>query len=214
MPSHSCITSLLIVAGILSQPVGPSMSSDQGELIATADIVKQEYCSTEDKLFSVALTVHVKFENRTGKTLILDKQIGKYADREIIAKSAETLEQRDYESDPIFDSFGLDKDPPHFEPSTNLLHSNFFLLQQGQSFERNITLGTFAWYTARAGRTSALNEGGHVLQIGFSSWNFKASSSTFAEAWRRFGNLVTEEIYTQPVDFQIPKNPKIDRTCN
>jgi hypothetical protein len=82
----------------------------------------------------VVFTLRPTFVNHTDRVLILNKQTGRFADVQRIAKSREKLELRDYEHDPIFDSFGYD-DPPHFKPNADLLRSKFTLLAPGQSFE-------------------------------------------------------------------------------
>ena len=207
---------LLIATGLLSLPVVSFSPPDQERLIATAEIISQKYCpiADEDKMFNVVFGLRVKFENRTEKTLILDKQIGAFPNQQIIAKSMESLAQRDYEADPIFDSFGLDRDPPHFKPNTRLLRSNFVLLPPGKSFQNDITIGAFVWYVNRPGRKGPINCGDHVLQMGFSSWRYSSNASRFAEAWRALGELVTQEIYSEPINFQIPTNPRIEKFCN
>jgi hypothetical protein len=205
------IVSLLVATSALSLPVGSFSSTGQERLIATAEVISQKYCSLDDALFSVDITLHLRFENRTDKVLILDKQFGKFPSRRIIAKSRESLALRDYEDDPLFDSFGYE-DPPHFTPSMGLLRSNFILLPAGQSFESSAAVDVFVWYVPdRKGRVTY---GDHVLQMGFLGWSYEAKASQFEEAWRKFGQLVTEEIYTEPVLFQIPRNSQIDKACN
>jgi hypothetical protein len=209
-------TSLWIVTSLLSLPVTSFSSPGQGRLIATAEIIGQKYCPAGDgdKVFKAVFTLRVTFENGTDKLLILDKQIGKFPDPQIIAKSTEGLALRDYEADPIFDSFALDRDPPHFKPSTRVLRSNFILLRPGQSFQNDTTIVVFVWYVNTPGRTGPINYGDHVLQMGFSGWSYSATASQFAEAWRNFGELVTEGIYTNPIEFHIPNNPSVEKSCN
>jgi len=213
MPLHSRFVIPLIAAGTLGLAIASFSSDAEERLTPTAELISQKYCSLDDGLFRVDITLHLKFENRSDKVLILDKQFGRFTSRNIIAKNSESLANRDYEYDPIFDSFA-DDDPPHFKPATHFLSSNFFLLASGQSFERVTTVGLFAWYTSAPGRKGAINYGDHVLQIGFPGWRYAAKASQFEEAWRKFGQLVTEEIYTEPITFQIPRNPQIDKACN
>jgi hypothetical protein len=210
------VTSLLIATSVVSLTAGSFLPPDQGRLIATAEIISQKYCSLkgEDKLFNVAFTLRLKYENRTDKVLILDKQIGEFPDQQIIAKSKDALALRDFEADPMFDSFGLDKDPSDFKPNTRLLRSNFVLLDPGQTFQTATTIGAFVWYVSTPGRKGPINYGDHVLQLGFSGWNHSAKAAQFAEAWRNFGELVTDEIYTEPIEFQIPKSPRIEKSCD
>ena len=189
------INSLLIAASLLSLPVASFSPPNQGRLIATAGIISQKYCSVvDDKMFSAVFTLRLKFENRSDKVLILDKQIGKFPDKQIVAKSVESLALRDYEADPIFDSFGVDRDPPHFKPNTRLLRSNFIRLSPGQNLQYDTTIAEFVWYVNTAGRKGPINYGDHVLLLGFSAWSHSAKASQFAEAWQNFGELVTEEI--------------------
>jgi hypothetical protein len=213
MPLHSRFAIVLIGAGALGLAMGPFSSHGGQRLIPTAEVISQKYCSLDNEVFKVDITLHLKFENHTDKVLILDKQFGKFPSRRIIAKSRESLAQRNYEDDPIFESF-VDDDPPHFNPSIHLLRSNFVLLAPGQSFERTSTVEVFARYVSKSGRSGAINYGDHVLQIGFLGWSYSANASAFEEAWRKFGQLVTEEIYTEPILLQIPKNPQINNACN
>jgi hypothetical protein len=213
MPLHFRIISLLIITGTLTLAGASFSSPDQGRLIATAEITSQKYCPAGDERFKVVLTSRLKFENHTSRALILDKQVGKSPDERIIAKNKESLALRDYEDDPIFDSFGSE-DPPHFKPSIHLLRSNFVILEPGEAFDSGATIELFVWYTHEPGRKGMIDYGSHALQMGFVGWRYSAAASKFSDAWRKFGELVTEEIYTEPIDFQIPRNPKIEVKCN
>jgi hypothetical protein len=134
MPLQFRFAFLLIAIGTQGLVLGSFPSHGEDRLRPTADVISQKYCSADNELFRVDTTLHLKFENHTDKVLILDKQFGKLASRSIIAKNSESLANRDYEYDPIFDSIA-DDDPPDFHPSIHLLHSNFVLLAPGQSFE-------------------------------------------------------------------------------
>lgn len=214
MRAHFRFASLLIAIGALGLTMGSFTPDGERRLTPTAEVISQKYCSLDDnELFRVDVTLHLKFENHADKTLIVDKQFGKFPSRSIIAKDSKSLANRDYEYDPIFDSF-VDADPPEFNPSIRLLHSNFVLLAPGQSFERITTVGAFVWYVSKPGRKGAINYGDHVLQLGFLGWSYAAKASHFEQEWRKFGELVTEEIYTEPVVFQIPRNPQIEKACN
>jgi hypothetical protein len=213
MPLQFPSACLLIAIGTIGLTVGSFSSNGEERLIPTAEVISQKYCSLNNERFKVEITLRLRFENHTDKVLILDKQFGRFASRRIIAKNRESLASRDYEDDPIFDSFA-DNDPPDFHPSIHLLRSNFVLLAPGQSFERVSTVEVFTWYVNTPGRKNTINYGDHLLQIGFVGWTYAAKASQFEEAWRKFGQLITEEIYTEPVVFQIPRNPQIEKTCN
>jgi len=203
----------LFTTVILGLPVN-SISLSERPLIATAEIISQKYCPGDADLFRVDLDLQIKYENRTNKVLILDKQFGKFADEQIIAKSKESLALKDYESYPIFDQFVHEEDPKDFKPSVDLMRSNFILLPPGQILKIDTIVEAFVWYESKLLGKGAINYGDHVLQMGFTSWSYKAKASQFAEPWSKFGQLVTDIIYTEPIAFQIPKNPKIERTCN
>jgi len=213
MPPHSHFAILLIAAVTLVLGMESFSSDGEQRLIPTAEVISQKYCPGDTDLFRVDITLHLKFENHTDKALILDKQFGKFPSTQLIAKNRESLAQRDYEENPIFESF-VDSDPPHFKPSIHVLHADFVLLSPGQSFERVTTVEAFARYVNKSGRPGPLNDGDHLLQIGFLGWTYAAKASPFEEAWRKFGQLVTEEIYTEPIPFEIPKNPQIGKACN
>jgi hypothetical protein len=210
MPFHLRITSLLVATGMLSLPVGLFSPPDHGRLIATAEIINQKYCPVEDELFKVILTLRLKYENRTDKMLILDKQIGKFPDERIIAKSRKSLALRDYEDDPFFDSFGYE-DPPHFKPSIDLLRSNFILLTPGQSFDSGTTVEVFVWYESKPPRKGAINYGDHVLQMGFVGWRYAARAFQFAEAWRNLVNSSRRRFTQSPLISRYQRAQELKR---
>jgi hypothetical protein len=186
--------SLLIAIAMLSLAIESLSSPDQGRLIATADIVSRKYCSAvAAELFTVVFTFRVKFENRTDKVLILDKRIGKFPDEQIVAKNRESLALRDFESEPIFDTFGLDDEPSYPKPSRRLLKSNFVLLAPGQSFESRAKADVFVWYRGTPDRKGPINYGDHVLQMGFSAWSHPRIPPNLQRHGRLLVNLLREK---------------------
>ena len=178
-------------------------------MIAIAEVISQKYCSLDDALFRIDITLHLRFENRTDKVLILDKQFGKFPSRRIIAKSRESLALRDYEVDPLFDSLG--EDPPHFTPSMGLLRSNFILLAAGQSFESDTTVDVFVWHVSKPDRKGAINYGDHALQMGFLGWSYTAKASQFEQAWRNSVNSSRKKSTQSPSFSRYQETHKLKR---
>jgi hypothetical protein len=71
------VVHLLLALCMLCMPEGLSPGTEDQPLIAIPTLIRQRYCYGDAEVFSVWLKLRMQYINRTGKTLILDKEIGK-----------------------------------------------------------------------------------------------------------------------------------------
>src|SRR6266704_2110403 len=102
---------VFLVMGICvsCSPQGSSPTTSNQPLKAIPELVTQRYCSGDAEVFSVWLQLRMKYQNRTGASIILDKQIGKAWYRVIVARNANDLLNGTYEYHPIIDWFFMDQ---------------------------------------------------------------------------------------------------------
>jgi hypothetical protein len=206
---------VFLVMGICvsCSPQGSSPTTSNQPLKAIPELVTQRYCSGDAEVFSVWLHLRMKYQNRTGASIILDKQIGKAWYRVIVARNTNDLLNGRYEYHPIIDWFFTDKDPQPVKPNPNSPGSDFAILQPGQTFESQIDTGVIAQYENPKNFPGSIRSGVHVLQLELSSWNHPGEASEFAKSWGDVGQLVSGVIKTEPLDIRIPLNPKVEMDC-
>jgi hypothetical protein len=196
---------------MLCAPPGSGSAIDEQRLIAMPELISQEYCPADSALLSVGIMLRVKYKNRSGKVLIVDKQIGKNYDRVIVARNKEDLVAGTFEGDLILDNFGEDRSS--VRPSVKLLRSDFILLSPGQIFESDIKTGVFVQFENTHGVRGAIRSGVHFLQVEFSGWTHPGDASEFEKSWRKYGQLVTGVIDIEPIEIRVPPNPKVQEKC-
>jgi hypothetical protein len=207
------IASLAILSyALCAAPNGPVNADDQ-LLTVVPEILSQQYCYGDADLFSVRLKLRVKYTNRTDRTLILDKEIGKAWFGVSVARSTEDLAAGKYEYNPNIDWFFSDKDQFPKRPSLDQPGPDFTILAPGQTFESNIDTGVFAQYEGPKDVAGSIRSGTHVLQIKLSAWNHPGNPSEFQKSWRLVGLLLTGEIKTGPMTIVIPPNPSVQDKC-
>jgi hypothetical protein len=157
--------------------------------------------------------LRVKYVNRTHKTLILDKEIGKAWYGEKVARSLDDLAAGKYEYNPNIDWFFSGKDKLPDKPNSNSPNSDFVVLAPGETFESEINASVVAQYENPKNFVGSIRPGVHVLQLELSAWNHPGEASAFAESWRRFGELVTGVVKTEPLEIRIPSDPEVEETC-
>jgi hypothetical protein len=86
-------------------------------------------------------------------------------------------------------------------------------LAPGEIFESEINTGVVAQYENPKNFAGSIRPGVHVLQLELSAWNHPGEASAFAELWRKFGELVTGVVKTEPLEIRIPSDPKVEETC-
>jgi hypothetical protein len=192
---------------------GSSPTTSNQPLRAVPELVTQRYCYGDAEVFSVLLKLRTKYQNRTGESIILDKEIGKAWYREIVAQDTNDLLNGKYEYHPITDWFFSDKDPQPVRPNPNSPGTDFAVLQPGQTFESKIDTGVIVQYENPKNFAGSIRSGVHVLQLELSAWNHPGQASEFAKSWRGVGRLVSGLIKTEPLEIRIPPNPQVEMDC-
>jgi hypothetical protein len=207
------ISRLLIAICILAAPAATNSATDEQPLTATPELNSQKYCPGDAELFSVSLSLRMKYENHTGQKLILDKLIGKAWYGVTVAHSKEDLAAGKYEYHPNIDWFFSEKDKLLKKPSADLPGSDFVILAPDQIFESEIATGVFVQYENARNVAGSIRSGVHVLQMELSAWNHPGEASEFERSWRQYGHLVTGVIKTGPLEIRVPPNPKVEKKC-
>jgi hypothetical protein len=182
-------------------------------LKAVSELVGTRYCYGDTEVFSVWLRLRVKYVNRSERTVILDKEIGKAWYGEKVARTLEDLSAGKYEYNPNNDWFFSDKDKLPDVPNAQSPSPDFVILSPGQTFESEINASVVAQYEAPKDFAGSVRPGVHVFQMELSAWNHPGEASEFAKSWRKFGDLVTGVVKTEPLEIRIPSNPNVERDC-
>lgn len=213
MKAHTCHLLLLAVISILLAAAVSILANDDQPVSAIPALVSIRYCDGDTQVYSVWLNLRVKFVNRTNKTLILDKEIGKAWYGEKIARSVEDLAAGRYEYNPNIDWVFSKKDDLPAVPSADAPGSDFALLVPGHTFNSEVNITVFAQYENPKSFAGSIRPGVHVLQLELSAWDHPGKASVYANSWRKLGELVTGVIKTEPLEIRIPSNPEVERGC-
>ncbi len=119
----------------------------------------------------------------------------------------------EYEYNPKIDWFLSDKDKLPDKPNSDSPSSDFVVLAPGKSFVSEINAAVVAQYENPKNFSGSIRPGVHVLQLELSAWNHPGESALFAESWRKFGELLTGVIKTEPLEIRIPSDPKVGKKC-
>lgn len=201
---------LLIAIWMLVVPAVGNSATDQQPLRATAERIRQRFCYGDAETFVLQLKLRLRFVNRTANKLILDKEIGKAWYGVTVARNEEDLAAGKYESNPNIDWFFSDKVKLPKEPSLKSPGPGFALLAPGQAFDTEIDTGVVAQYDNPNEIKGAIRPGVHLFQMKLSAWNRFARPEQFEKRWVQFGQLVTGEIRTEPLEIHIPTNPNVE----
>jgi hypothetical protein len=192
----------------------PQSAKDDQSIKAMPELVGTRYCYADAETYSVWLKLRVRYVNRAEKTVILDKEIGKAYYRGKVAKNLEDLAAGKYESNAVIDWFFTDKEKLPDRPSIGSPGAEFAVLTPDDRFESEINTGVVAQYENPKNFAGTIRSGTHVFQMELSAWNHPGEASVFAESWRKFGELVTGVIKTEPLEIRIPSDPKVEKNCN
>jgi hypothetical protein len=206
-------TILLAIASLFVTVAANRPSNENQPVKASPEIIGIRYCSGDTETFSVWLSLRVKYLNRTDKTLILDKEIGKRWYSEKVARSPEDLAAGKFEYNPIIDWFFTEKDKLPTRPPTGSPNSDFVVLTPGQIFESEIDPAIVAQYENPKNFAGTVRPGVHLFQMELSAWNHPGEPDEFAKSWQKFGALVTGVVKTDPLEIQIPSHPKVEMEC-
>ncbi|HEV3375482.1 MAG TPA: hypothetical protein VG051_07230 [Candidatus Acidoferrum sp.] len=187
--------------------------TDDRPLGAVTELISQRYCFGDAEVFSILLRLHVKYTNRTDKTLILDKEIGKAWYEVTVARNVKDLAAGKYEYNPNIDWFFTNKDQLPKKPSLATPGPDFAVLTPGQTFESEIDTSVVAQYDSGKDVAGAIRSGVHIFQMQLSAWNRPGLPSEFEKSWRQKGQIVTALIKTEPMEIRVPSNPKVENDC-
>ncbi len=205
------ISGLLTIVCIVCAPT--TAGTDDQPLRAVPELISQRYCFGDAEVFSVWLKLRMKYTNRTDKTLILDKEIGKAWYGVTLARNVEDLAAGKYESNPNIDWFFNDKDQLPKRPSLTAPGPDFAILPPGKTFESEIDTSVIARYDSAKDIAGAIRSGSHIFQMQLSAWNRPGLPSEFEKSWGQRGQIVTGLIKTEPIEIRLPPNPKVESDC-
>jgi hypothetical protein len=206
---------LLLLSAISDVAHGGGSARGQGDqpLKAIPELFGTRYCYGDAEIYSVWLRLRVKYVNQTNKILILDREIGKAWYGEKVARNLEELAAGKYEYNPNNDWFFSDKDKLPVRPSLDSPGADFVFLAPGETFQSELNTGVVAQYESPKNFVGSIGKGTHVLELELSAWNHPGEVSEFEKSWRKFGQLVSGTIKTEPLEIRIPSNPKVEKNC-
>jgi hypothetical protein len=213
-PFASALALLLLSVMPMLRALGvPRSAKEEQPLEAIPELVGTRYCYGDAEVYSVWFKLRLKYVNRTHKTLILDREIGKAWYGEKVAKNLDDLITGKYEYNPNIDWFFSDKAKLPDKPKSNSLDSDFVVLAPGETFVSEINASVAAQYENPKKFAGSIRPGVHFLQLELSAWNHSGDASAVAESWRKFGELVMGVVKTQPLEIRIPSEPKVEQAC-
>jgi hypothetical protein len=86
-------------------------------------------------------------------------------------------------------------------------------LSPGQTFESEINASVVVQYENPKNFVGSIRPGIHVFQMELSAWNHPGEASEYAKSWRKFGQLVTGVVKTEPLEIRIPSHPNVEEKC-
>jgi hypothetical protein len=212
----ACAAVLLLVSAMpmLGALGVPESAKDDQSIKAIPEPVGTRYCYGDADVYVVWLKLRVKYVNQTHKTLILDKEIGKAWYGQKVARNLDDLAAGKYEYNPNIDWFLTDKHKLPHKPNLNSPCSDFVVLAPGETFVSEINADVVAQYENPKDFVGSIRPGVHVLQLELSSWNHPGESAVFVGSWRKFGELVTGVVKTEPLEILIPSIPKSKKSVS
>jgi hypothetical protein len=188
-------------------------STDEQPLRAVPTLISERYCAGDAETFSVWFRIRMSYTNRTDRTLILDKEIGKAWYRVTVARSLEDLNAGKYEYNPNIDWFFTDKDQLLKKPSLAGPGPDFAVLPPGKTFESEVDPSVVTQYKSAKDVAGAIRSGTHIFQMQLSAWNRPGLPSEFEKSWKQKGQIVMGLIRTEPIEIRVPLNPKVENEC-
>ncbi len=211
----ACSLSLLLLSAVpMLRARGVAQSGKEDQYIeAIPELVGTRYCYGDSEVYSVLLKLRMKYVNRTQKTLILDKEIGKAWYGLKVARSLDELAAGKYEYNPNIDWFFTDKGKLPDKPKRDSPGADFAVLAPGETFASEIDAAVVAQYENPKNFAGSVRPGVHFLQLELTAWNHPGEATLFVKSWRKFGTLVTGAVKTEPLEIRIPSNPKVEEKC-
>jgi hypothetical protein len=208
-------TVLIPSAGValnLAPPIGgrhieqvEKLKGGESRLRVDGKVREQSFCGGGPKLFSVTMKVGLRFTNLSKRPLILARNVqGPIAIR--VAKDPEALRAGRFEYNPSLDSAVAKlPDSPQFGNIPNLEY--LCILPPGEVFKTQISAVIFG---SQTGKKGLVGKGKHVLQLGLEVWPYQwpwhkpIDAAQLADRWKEYGQLITGNIFTEPIPFTVP----------
>jgi hypothetical protein len=197
-------------AGRQPQTPGQEPAGAGSNLRVDGRVEAQTYCGGGPVPLSVSMKIGLRFTNLSDHRVILAKKIrGPLAIR--VAKSPEALRTERFEYNPNIDA-AVDElpGPPMLGDTPDSKH--FCILAPGKSFETHVSSVIFA---SQTGEKGLVGKGKHVLQLGLETWPYQwpwyrsIDASKLADQWKKYGQLIRGNIYTEPIPFIIPEKVRV-----
>jgi hypothetical protein len=175
----------------------------------SAKLEEQSYCPGDNETFSVHLKLRLRFVNHSDERLIIFRKTGDDWYDIQVAKSTSDISDKRYEYDPNTDWFS---DVQH-APEDVDLRKKFVVLIPGESFENETTVSVIASFDPRHPVVGTVKPGQHVLELQLVTWTYLDSPEATRVRWERNGRLFSQNLTTEPVEFEFPHDPSF-RNCH
>jgi len=203
-------TTAFVVALCAPQLMGQTRANQPLQI--GLDVVSQRYCEGRGSTYDsgsnglvtfaqtfMEISLRVTYVNASGKTLILDRGIGKRFFDYRIAGTLEDLNAGKYEGDAIdFDWTFKKADKP---PDPRAPDSDFVVLRPKERFLTSTDISLLR----------PLPYGEHVLRLDLGAWTHLGDESDYERSWRRVGQLITGTLQSQPVQVTVSANPPTEK---
>jgi len=184
-------------------PFSAKPTGDPQPLKASVQVIHQEFCQQpQGYTFHQSLRVHVV--NQTSEKLIVERST---VYEPYVARDMESLSKGLYQYHAGFEwTVEHSQDPQSKAPGPE-----FAILAPGDSYEIELEFGVSGGRPDISPAQGWLPPGDHVLQLMISTWDFDAKPEEFRIPWKSFGRLVYKPISTDPISFNLPPDPKLDK---
>jgi len=191
---------------------GRSQAGTSGAALqASAEILDQRYCHSDNDSFSVLMKIRLKFRNASDHRIILARGIQSPGIIHV-AKTVEDAQNKRFEYSPAIDRFTKEAVPsPSFGDSPG--QKDFTILAAGESYETTVPSGVFGTMKKTSSH-GLISRGMHVIQFGVSTWPFPTTPEEVIQLrakWKDFGYLESDIVNTAFLTFGIPEkfvNPR------
>jgi hypothetical protein len=181
-------------------------SPEKQPIEVAAKLEEQTYCPGDNETFAVHLKLRLHFANRSNERLIVFKQTGDDWYDIRVAKNPSDISDKRYEYNPNTDWFS---DVQHGSDDTDL-KKKFVVLAPGESFENKTTVSVVASFNPSHPVSGTVKPGQHVLELQLSTWTYLDSPEATRARWERYGNLFSQTVTTEPVEFEFPSTPSLN----
>lgn len=197
-------------AGPQPQTRGRNLAGAGSDLKVNGRVEAQTYCGGGPGPLSVSMKIGLRFTNLSNHRVILARKIpGPLAIR--VAESPEALKAGRFQYNPSIDA-AVNKLPPSPLLGNTPSSEYFCVLAPGESFEGRVSSVIFA---SETGEKGLVGKGKHVLQLGLETWPYQwpwyttIDATKLADRWKKYGQLIRGDIYTEPIPFVIPEKVRV-----